>query len=133
MERPTKSFPTRWASSCSRLRAEANDSLRSAAACTLTAPPSEGRCFALQSETSSRTPPRLRLPSKGVLMKELDFSRPAREPVGAPAYDPAVALEFFRSAGKQEEVPAGTRIFRDRKSTRLNSSHLVISYAVFCL
>src|SRR2546426_2232452 len=26
-------------------------------------------------------------------------------------------------------VPAG----RDRKSTRLNSSHLVISYAVFCL
>src|SRR2546426_4979272 len=23
--------------------------------------------------------------------------------------------------------------FRDRKSTRLNSSHLVISYAVFCL
>src|SRR5256885_13304114 len=25
------------------------------------------------------------------------------------------------------------RIMRDRKSTRLNSSHLVISYAVFCL
>src|SRR2546426_5450293 len=25
------------------------------------------------------------------------------------------------------------RIQRDRKSTRLNSSHLVISYAVFCL
>src|SRR5256885_9781735 len=25
------------------------------------------------------------------------------------------------------------RNFRDRKSTRLNSSHLVISYAVFCL
>src|SRR2546426_8560755 len=25
------------------------------------------------------------------------------------------------------------RITRDRKSTRLNSSHLVISYAVFCL
>src|SRR5688500_20035510 len=24
-------------------------------------------------------------------------------------------------------------LFRDRKSTRLNSSHLVISYAVFCL
>src|SRR2546426_4366902 len=27
----------------------------------------------------------------------------------------------------------GTRSGRDRKSTRLNSSHLVISYAVFCL
>src|SRR5256885_15013968 len=25
------------------------------------------------------------------------------------------------------------RLYQDRKSTRLNSSHLVISYAVFCL
>src|SRR5438045_7529581 len=34
-------------------------------------------------------------------------------------------------------VPAGRALrwlsFRDRKSTRLNSSHLGISYAVFCL
>src|SRR5205807_9483048 len=28
---------------------------------------------------------------------------------------------------------AAVRSYRDRKSTRLNSSHLVISYAVFCL
>src|SRR2546426_6111888 len=28
---------------------------------------------------------------------------------------------------------AAIRFYRDRKSTRLNSSHLVISYAVFCL
>src|SRR3989454_8631266 len=28
---------------------------------------------------------------------------------------------------------ASTTLNRDRKSTRLNSSHLVISYAVFCL
>src|SRR5256885_12707008 len=28
---------------------------------------------------------------------------------------------------------AGTGLRTDRKSTRLNSSHLVISYAVFCL
>src|SRR5215467_4306291 len=35
-----------------------------------------------------------------------------------------VALEYFSS-------PSETR--SDRKSTRLNSSHLVISYAVFCL
>src|SRR5256885_10944500 len=27
----------------------------------------------------------------------------------------------------------GNQAFSDRKSTRLNSSHLVISYAVFCL
>src|SRR5256885_9175482 len=30
-------------------------------------------------------------------------------------------------------VRAGTSTSTDRKSTRLNSSHLVISYAVFCL
>src|SRR5256885_8156925 len=30
-------------------------------------------------------------------------------------------------------VPNGSPDGRDRKSTRLNSSHLVISYAVFCL
>src|SRR5256885_11415564 len=29
--------------------------------------------------------------------------------------------------------PGHRRVFLDRKSTRLNSSHLVISYAVFCL
>src|SRR5256885_7270405 len=31
------------------------------------------------------------------------------------------------------ELRRGNRRKRDRKSTRLNSSHLVISYAVFCL
>src|SRR5256885_11062002 len=31
------------------------------------------------------------------------------------------------------DLPVGPRPPRDRKSTRLNSSHLVISYAVFCL
>src|SRR2546426_8535759 len=36
----------------------------------------------------------------------------------------AVPFAFDGSAGKT---------VRDRKSTRLNSSHLVISYAVFCL
>src|SRR5437588_7848384 len=33
--------------------------------------------------------------------------------------------------GRHELVPAARE--RDRKSTRLNSSHTVISYAVFCL
>src|SRR5690625_734695 len=31
------------------------------------------------------------------------------------------------------EIIAGERRWRDRKSTRLNSSHVAISYAVFCL
>src|SRR5688500_20398888 len=36
---------------------------------------------------------------------------------------------------RSRAIPAADRCrrYRDRKSTRLNSSHLVISYAVFCL
>src|SRR5256885_16715192 len=50
---------------------------------------------------------------------------------------------LFRSPATRRDQPAGpgaagvgrARVFpvADRKSTRLNSSHLVISYAVFCL
>src|SRR2546426_2823596 len=40
------------------------------------------------------------------------------------------ALDLVRRAGLVASLP---RVERDRKSTRLNSSHLVISYAVFCL
>src|SRR5688500_19422292 len=39
-------------------------------------------------------------------------------------------------AGVSLRIPAGQTVAfvgEDRKSTRLNSSHLVISYAVFCL
>ena len=32
-----------------------------------------------------------------------------------------------------EDIPVGYHVHVDRKSTRLNSSHLVISYAVFSL
>src|SRR5256885_6680107 len=38
-----------------------------------------------------------------------------------------------RARGAQRHAPARQRHPGDRKSTRLNSSHLVISYAVFCL
>src|SRR2546426_11508539 len=38
----------------------------------------------------------------------------------------------IRGLRQREVRPAGARS-EDRKSTRLNSSHLVISYAVFCL
>src|SRR5437868_15098770 len=36
-------------------------------------------------------------------------------------------------AAHSNSVPAGTALAVDRKSTRLNSSHVSISYAVFCL
>src|SRR5438876_4280634 len=42
----------------------------------------------------------------------------------------------LRTRAKRESAPAWKRrrfAFRDRKSTRLNSSHPSISYAVFCL
>src|SRR5256885_12759663 len=48
---------------------------------------------------------------------------------------PALAqyvLDPGEVAGDVADVPPG-RLPGDRKSTRLNSSHLVISYAVFCL
>src|SRR5437667_8272154 len=40
-----------------------------------------------------------------------------------------------RFATSKRSVPdaSGTLLFEDRKSTRLNSSHITISYAVFCL
>src|SRR5256885_6281992 len=42
------------------------------------------------------------------------------------------ALAHADAHGAQR-VAAAQRVQLDRKSTRLNSSHLVISYAVFCL
>src|SRR2546426_8671378 len=49
-----------------------------------------------------------------------------------------VAAEVRRERGEHAVAARGARAPRgghgeDRKSTRLNSSHLVISYAVFCL
>src|SRR5256885_14652909 len=40
---------------------------------------------------------------------------------------------FDDAAGLVVEILGGLGELVDRKSTRLNSSHLVISYAVFCL
>src|SRR5256885_12744145 len=47
----------------------------------------------------------------------------------------AVFLTSFHPGGTERQMSELIRRLdrRDRKSTRLNSSHLVISYAVFCL
>src|SRR5205085_11659213 len=47
----------------------------------------------------------------------------------------AASLRPARAGGQEIRRPAGPRRsdFLDRKSTRLNSSHSQISYAVFCL
>src|SRR5256885_11609792 len=48
---------------------------------------------------------------------------------------PGLRALGIRFAGRLLHVPEELTVvdLRDRKSTRLNSSHLVISYAVFCL
>src|SRR5207249_11324082 len=55
----------------------------------------------------------------------------------AVAPDPALFPEFdgdLRDAMKREtELFLESQVREDRKSTRLNSSHVSISYAVFCL
>src|SRR5256885_6191210 len=83
-------------------------------------------------------------------------SKPEESAPGAPpkkpqdfASQPALALElpftfvgaivvggaigFFLDRWLRTSQPAVQKETEDRKSTRLNSSHLVISYAVFCL
>src|SRR2546426_5248261 len=68
-----------------------------------------------------RRPPRSTLfPYTTLFRSALDASLPRR---GAHRGGGARAAR----SGDRERLP------RDRKSTRLNSSHLVISYAVFCL
>src|SRR5256885_7567556 len=48
--------------------------------------------------------------------------------------NPATTLRFnIRAIPTLIVFSHGREVARDRKSTRLNSSHLVISYAVFCL
>src|SRR3712207_8489816 len=54
----------------------------------------------------------------------------APRPIGAPAHD--LAERVRRCRALRRGAPARHR-HRDRKSTRLNSSHANISYAVFCL
>src|SRR2546422_3435694 len=52
-----------------------------------------------------------------------------RSPAGVNAWLRSLGIFGQRSGEKRIPVEA----FRDRKSTRLNSSHGYISYAVFCL
>src|SRR2546422_910599 len=84
-----------------------------------------------------RAPARRRGPRASLL--DALLRRPHGPGVGE---DLVPQLQLFRAVrqGKQRarvahREPAGAQIFldRDRKSTRLNSSHGYISYAVFCL
>src|SRR2546426_6883439 len=55
-------------------------------------------------------------------------------PIWSARYESAVVVSRPAAARRGRGHSATARLHaRDRKSTRLNSSHLVISYAVFCL
>src|SRR5258708_25097864 len=61
--------------------------------------------------------------------------RPQRAPF-APTREPTITLGRFRSPHADRgsaRCELDCAQLRDRKSTRLNSSHQIISYAVFCL
>src|SRR3712207_7399305 len=57
---------------------------------------------------------------------------PEADPLGQVLPDVHVALDRLAAAGVERLHPVGLD-GPDRKSTRLNSSHANISYAVFCL
>src|SRR5207253_10906668 len=62
-----------------------------------------------------------------------DFIRKVQYHLANRNVDAALA-ECDRQRGSVANVmKAGLRRYKDRKSTRLNSSHVAISYAVFCL
>src|SRR5437773_742729 len=50
-----------------------------------------------------------------------------------PRQTEALSSRTSRSRPLETSQPSGARAKKDRKSTRLNSSHITISYAVFCL
>src|SRR5690625_6504397 len=76
----------------------------------------------------------------------LPISRRARRSLGGAAAEPLDGRDHGLAAGHGDRAGDGQRTLRgadrhrgrrrprtDRKSTRLNSSHVAISYAVFCL
>src|SRR2546426_5892567 len=73
----------------------------------------------------------IRRPPRSTLFPYTTLFRSIRVPPGARSRHPRSATGQNRSRVASCEGERRSR--QDRKSTRLNSSHLVISYAVFCL
>src|SRR5690242_21347983 len=75
-----------------------------------------------------RRPPRSTLFPYTTLFRSLDISFFERTPKTAHSITELANILAFRFIEDVANIGAG-----DRKSTRLNSSHMSISYAVFCL
>src|SRR5438034_8098438 len=69
-------------------------------------------------------------PPSGCLLTPFSASSPLDDSVSSSASPACPRTERSQYSGR-EVLQVGRK--RDRKSTRLNSSHTVISYAVFCL
>src|SRR5688572_31992834 len=80
-----------------------------------------------------RPPPRSTLFPYTTLFRSL--RRGSAEGIGAMHVDRPAAVAMLGSELVAEHRDGGWTVYvhRDRKSTRLNSSHSQISYAVFCL
>src|SRR5256885_10705479 len=72
----------------------------------------------------------IRRPPRSTLFPYTTLFRSGRSTEGKVRYRDA---GFFSMRASQETLGFAATGSADRKSTRLNSSHLVISYAVFCL
>src|SRR5438876_9273584 len=77
-----------------------------------------------------RRPPRSTLFPYTTLFRSFPVHRIDRD--AKPGCDLTVR-QFFQTRSQEHRAPARGEQFKDRKSTRLNSSHPSISYAVFCL
>src|SRR5256885_6253636 len=82
----------------------------------------------------------IRRPPRSTLFPYTTLFRSVRTPARPDGRARNVEASFVASRGEVQSQQAVELlnnivvcVFRDRKSTRLNSSHLVISYAVFCL
>src|SRR3712207_8216443 len=81
-----------------------------------------------------RRPPRSTLfPYTTLFRSRLAAGRPVALELREPAIDGADADGLVLAAGRQVGLRGDRAHGGDRKSTRLNSSHANISYAVFCL
>src|SRR5690625_7083295 len=75
--------------------------------------------------------------NKSVLISFLNATlKPKKEIVSVDLKNTDIEKEYLKDKFSRLDVKAATsnkETIKDRKSTRLNSSHVAISYAVFCL